>query len=244
MTQLIARLDYALYPGQDRNWDNALFRNHILSVLRQEDHILDLGAGAGIVPQLNFRGTVQRVCGVDPDERVTTNPYLDDGRQGFGEQIPFPDNAFDLVYSANVLEHLTNPLAVFTEVNRVLKPNGRFLFKTPNRWHYMPLIAQLTPTRFHKFFNRLRGRAAEDTFPTRYRANSNAAIGRLADRSGFTVKHIRLVEGRPEYLRFSAPTYLMGAAYERLMNRFDALSTFRIVMIGELEKSAPCRKSA
>ena len=66
----------------------------------------------------------------------------------------------------------------------------------------------------------------------------------MADRSGFTVKHIRLVEGRPEYLRFSAPTYLMGAAYERLMNRFDALSTFRIVMIGELEKSAPRRESA
>jgi hypothetical protein len=115
--------------------------------------------------------------------------------------------------------------------------DDKFLFKTPNRWHYMPVIAQLTPTRFHKFFNRLRGRAAVDTFPTLYRANSTRTIHRLSARSGFAVKSLRFVEGRPEYLRFSTLTYLMGATYERLMNRFDVLSRFRIVIIGALEKT-------
>jgi SAM-dependent methyltransferase len=237
MTQFIPRIDQALYAGQDKNWDNALFRLHVLAATRAEHQILDLGAGAGIVPQLNFLGAAAWVCGVDPDPRVGTNPYLDDGRIGQGEHIPYPDNTFDVVFSANVLEHLSNPLQVFQEVHRVLKPGGSFLFKTPNRWHYMPLIAQLTPTRFHKFFNRLRGRAAVDTFPTLYRANSARAIHRLAAGSGFTVKSLRFVEGRPEYLRFSTLTYLVGATYERLMNRFDVLARFRIVMIGALVKS-------
>jgi len=35
---------------------------------------LDLGAGAGIVSQMNFKGIASRVCGIDPDERVLSNP--------------------------------------------------------------------------------------------------------------------------------------------------------------------------
>ena len=237
MSSLVMRLDRALYPGVHKNWDDELFRARLLNAIRPVDTVLDLGAGAGIVPQLNLLGIAGMVCGVDPDERVTRNPYLNEGRIGFGEHIPYPSETFDIVFAANVLEHLTDPSAVFQEVNRVLKPHGRFFFKTPNRWHYMPLIAQLTPTQFHKYFNRLRGRAAVDTFPTRYRINSAGAIRRLAPICGYRVASLQFVEGRPEYLRFSALTYLVGAAYERLANRIALLEKLRVVIIGELQKT-------
>src|SRR2546422_4522275 len=84
-------LDARLYPSFKSNWDDVLFQEEVLSVLRAEYWLLDLGAGAGIVPQMNFRGRVTRVCGVDPDERVTVNPFLDEGRVGTGEAIPYPD---------------------------------------------------------------------------------------------------------------------------------------------------------
>lgn len=69
-------------------------------------------------------------------------------------------------------------------------------------------IARLTPHAFHGWVVRWRGRgrAADDVFPTRYRANSPAAIRRLAAGAGLEVVRIELIEGRPEYLRFSAPT--------------------------------------
>ena len=125
-------------------------------------------ARAGIVQQTNFRGLAARVCGVDLDPRVVDNPMLDEGKIADAGGIPYPDAAFDVVFADNVLEHLPDPLAVFREIARVLKPGGVFLFKTPNKTHYMPTIARLTPHRFHQFVNRLRGRAEIDTFPTRY----------------------------------------------------------------------------
>ena len=125
------------------------------------------------------------VCGVDLDPRVVDNPMLDEGRIANADGIPYEDARFDVVFSDNVLEHLDEPLQVFLEVARVLKPGGVFLFKTPNLWHYMPTIARLTPHWFHQYVNRLRGRAEVDTFPTRYRANCLRDIKRLAGGGGF-----------------------------------------------------------
>ena len=42
--------------------------------------------------------------------------------------------------------------------SNALKPGGCFFGKTPNRNHYMPLAARLTPLSFHKWFNKKRGR--------------------------------------------------------------------------------------
>ena len=155
---------------------------------------------------------------------------------GRGEQIPFSDESFDIVIADNVLEHLENPAEVFGEVARVLKPSGHFLAKTPNLWHYMPTIARLTPHSFHQFFNRLRGREGEDTFPTRYRANTRAALERWAASAGFRLERARVIEGRPEYLRLNPITYAMGWAYERAVNGIPGLERFRVLLIADMVK--------
>lgn len=232
----VAWLDRALYPGTTGHWDDELFRAAVLDTLEPHHALLDLGAGAGIVPQMDFRGRCARVCGLDPDERVRVNPYLDEGRVGVGESIPWPDASFDVVTADNVLEHLADPAAVLREVARVLKPGGRFLAKTPNRRHYMPLIARCTPHAFHAYVNQKRGRASVDTFPTRYQANTPGAIRRLASEVGLEVARVSLHEHRPEYLRFNAATYLVGWAWERAVNRIPPLSGLRILMIAELAK--------
>lgn len=236
MRSLVAWMDRRLYPGAGKNWDDDLFRERILASLKPEAALLDVGAGAGIVPQMNFRGRARRVCGVDPDPRVTANPHLDEGREGVGEHIPWEDGSFDVVVADNVLEHLDHPAEVFREVARVMRPGGLFLAKTPNRTHYMPLIARLTPTRFHRWVNRMRGREAEDTFPTRYRANCRADLHRLAAEVGLEVEAIELVEGRPEYMRLTAPTYALGWLYERFVNRFEFLAPMRILLVVTLRK--------
>lgn len=231
-------MDERFYPHQGKYWPEEIFRREVLRRMDDTTVSLDLGAGAGIIPQLDFRGWAKRICGIDLDPRVLENSFLDDAHVGDACEIPYPDESFDLVFSHSVFEHLEAPLEVVREIRRVLRPGGTLLIETPNRWHYMPVVAQLTPLRFHQFVNRLRGRAEVDTFPTCYRINSAGRIRRIAVEAGMEVEEIRLVDGRPEYLRISAPTYLAGIAYERLVNRFEALSRFRVVIIAALRRPA------
>lgn len=231
----VAALARTFYPHLQNRWDDAAFRKQILVYLFPYSTVLDLGAGRGFISQMNFQGIAAKVCGVDPDSCVLSNPFLDEARVGRAEAIPYPDKSFDVVFCNNVLEHLAEPALVFKEVARVLKPGGRFLFKTPNRFHYVALASSLTPHWFHQLFYRLHQTSPEDVFPTLYRANSRGRLRKLANDEGFQA-FIETIEGRPEYLRLTAPTYLLGIAYERLVNYSTLFAGMRCIIIGELRK--------
>ena len=48
-------------------------------------------------------------------------------------RLPFPDNRFDVVVNTVSVDYLTQPLEVFREVSRVLKPEGLFIVIFSNR---------------------------------------------------------------------------------------------------------------
>lgn len=50
---------------------------------------------------------------------------------GTAEKLPFRDNFFDLVVAWDVMEHVPDDRKAFSEVSRVLKPGGYFLFSLP-----------------------------------------------------------------------------------------------------------------
>jgi ubiquinone/menaquinone biosynthesis C-methylase UbiE len=49
------------------------------------------------------------------------------------ESLPFRDESFDVVVSSDVIEHLQRAERHIDDAHRVLRPRGRYLFKTPNR---------------------------------------------------------------------------------------------------------------
>jgi ubiquinone/menaquinone biosynthesis C-methylase UbiE len=57
-------------------------------------------------------------------------------QEGVGESLPFPDESFDIVYSANILEHTRDPEAVLTEGIRVLRKGGILHMEFPNHLSY------------------------------------------------------------------------------------------------------------
>ena len=236
MSKVVGWIDRRFYAEYQSNWDDEIFRERILTRIDQSHEVLDMGAGAGIVAQMNFKGIASRVCGIDPDGRVLTNPCLDEGKVAFGEDVPYPNESFDLIFADNVVEHLPEPEKVFSEVYRLLRPGGVFLAKTPNKYHYMPLIARLTPHRFHEWVNKWRGREGGDVFPTKYQANTEGDIRKLPFSVGLKVKQINHIEGRPKYLRMSFVTYIPGLLYERLVNSLSFLVRFRILLVIELQR--------
>ena len=54
--------------------------------------------------------------------------------KGSAYSLPFPDNTFDLIVCSEVLEHLHEYIDAVIEINRVLKPGGKFFASVPAFW--------------------------------------------------------------------------------------------------------------
>lgn len=238
MMKITRWMDRKFYADFTDCWDDKLLRARVLNLIAGDSRLLDLGAGRGGKSDMDFRGKCRFVAGVDPDEAVTSNPFLDEAKVMVPPhyRIPYPDESFDVVVSNSVLEHVTDMNGFFGEVSRVLKPGGLFVGKTPNRNHYVATAARFTPHRFHRFYNERRGREGRDTFPTVYACNTKRAIVSSASAHGLQVSEVTIVEGRPEYLRMNPVSYAVGLIYERLVNRFRVLERFRCVIMFELAK--------
>ncbi len=102
--------------------------------------VLDIGCGGGILAE-EFARLGCRVTGVDPSESSLETARAHAGqsgleidyRRGVGEDLPFPDASFDLVYCCDVLEHVDDLDRVIAESARVLQPGGVYLYDTINR---------------------------------------------------------------------------------------------------------------
>jgi 2-polyprenyl-6-hydroxyphenyl methylase/3-demethylubiquinone-9 3-methyltransferase len=111
--------------------------------------VLDLGCGGGLTTTcLVQRGAI--VVGVDlsyASLRVASCHARGHGHPkavfacGQAESLPFADASFDVVWCTDVLEHLSDLPTAITQVARVLKPGGLFLYDTINRtWLSRPLV--------------------------------------------------------------------------------------------------------
>jgi SAM-dependent methyltransferase len=204
----------AMRPGWRSSGEQveALVRSHVSA----DSYVLDLGCGRGGVVELIWR-TVKLAVGLDPDvaslaeHRAQGMPVI----RGRGENLPFAGESFDLIVSLWVLEHLERPDVVFREVRRVLKPGGHFVFLTPNLRNPLLLMNRLAkslPQLQRRIVPRLYGRIEADTFPVRYRANTETAIRELGTSCGLDVAILTAIRD---------PTYL---ALNRLMFRASAFS--------------------
>lgn len=69
-------------------------------------------------------------------EEMADNPQLNEylvHSLNDDPQLPFEDEQFDAAVCAVSVQYLTQPLAVFTQVNRVLKPGSPFVVSFSNR---------------------------------------------------------------------------------------------------------------
>jgi 2-polyprenyl-6-hydroxyphenyl methylase/3-demethylubiquinone-9 3-methyltransferase len=102
--------------------------------------VLDVGCGGGLFAEEVARLGCQ-VTGVDLSPRSIEMAKRHAEQMGLpityhaasGEQLPFQDNGFDMVFCCDVLEHVNDPNQVIAESARVLKSGGIYLYDTINR---------------------------------------------------------------------------------------------------------------
>lgn len=232
----------ARFYDRSRGWVDGTteFHNLIRSCVKPNATLLEIGAGP-TNPTSEFLSTLGTLTGIDPDADVMTNRFLSHAFTMQGERFPLENQAYDLCVSDYVAEHLPDPVTHLREVYRVLKPGGCYLFRTPNFTHYVTLISAATPHWFHKrVANRARGLPAEahDPYPVHYLINSSRRVKALAEDAGFRIESLRMVEKEPSYGRFAKAAFYAGLVYERLVNRFDQLASFRSNMQVVLRKPA------
>ena len=109
-----------------------------LGTIYPGEAILDIGCGAGVdtVIAALMVGESGPVTGIDlvPEmlERAKENTRLVGAlnvefMEGSAEELPFPDNSFDVVISNGVFNLVVDKVKALGEVYRVLKPGGRFM---------------------------------------------------------------------------------------------------------------------
>lgn len=105
---------------------------------------LDVGTGTGLLAIELARGIPGlEVIGLDLSD-VVLELARDNARKsevssrvtfehGDAEEMPFEDGTFDLVMSSNTLHLIENPVRMFDEIQRVLKPTGGFFISDLRR---------------------------------------------------------------------------------------------------------------
>ncbi len=107
----------------------------------QGKKLLDVGFGNGAYA-IGFAQAGATVSGIEVNsvlkeialESIKTKGLQADFQLYNGTQFPFPDASFDCLFSVSVLEHTSNPAAILSEADRVLKPGGCFYLAFPNRY--------------------------------------------------------------------------------------------------------------
>jgi ubiquinone/menaquinone biosynthesis C-methylase UbiE len=129
-------IDTFLFLGQVRR---LRLRTATLAHIQPGDAVLDVGCGTGTLAMKVARrvGVTGRVAGVDPGAEQIARARSKaarchmpiDFQIGVIEQIPFPDQTFDVVLSTLMMHHLPNGVKRqgLAEIARVLKPGGRLV---------------------------------------------------------------------------------------------------------------------
>ena len=112
--------------------------------------VIEVGCGAGVDLARFARGGAD-VTGVDLASSAIDLARANFEQQGLrgefrvadGEQLPFPDGSFDLVYAHGVVQYTANPQRLVDECRRVLKPGGEAMFQVYNRISWLNALSKL-----------------------------------------------------------------------------------------------------
>lgn len=175
--------------GRDRGY-HRLIDDQAAAVVRRVATgrtALEVGCGTGLVMQ-RVAGFAAHVTGIDvsPGMLARARERGLDVCEGSATALPFPDAAFDVVYSFKVLAHVEPVEPALAEMARVTRPGGHLVFDAYNRDSLRFLVKRtFGPRRTSSAFD-------EGAIATRFDSPADAlrragALGTVVDVAGIRI---------------------------------------------------------
>jgi SAM-dependent methyltransferase len=203
-----------LYEGRWSSFDRELHGTdeYRLSLLRGRisEPAIDIGAGDGMIAR---RIGLERVLSVDQETSGLTG--LGSAVCARAEAVPVRDGAFRTAILCEVLEHVSDPLAVLEECSRIVAPGGTLLITVPA----FPIATLESVWRRRKFGAAIRAHNVRDWDPEHERRLAEPELKRLLTRSGWQPLSVERF--------FSSPALAAIFGFERFANRAPSWRTLR-----------------
>jgi SAM-dependent methyltransferase len=128
--------------------------HHLLRLVHFDGYagrrVLEVGCGAG-TDLARFAKGGALVTGIDIASSAIELARANFEQQGLrgdfqianGEQLPCPDESFDLVYAHGVVQYTADPKRLVEECRRVLAPGGEAIFQVYNRVSWLNALSKL-----------------------------------------------------------------------------------------------------
>jgi ubiquinone/menaquinone biosynthesis C-methylase UbiE len=118
----------------------------LISTYGAISQVVDVGCGSGKFSSFLFQQFKTSLIGVDGNEYALAKAKNNDFEKTFkvenlsSSQLPLQDISYEFVFCRDVLEYLMKPMYLLGEINRILKPGGKFLVHVPN---HFPILGRI-----------------------------------------------------------------------------------------------------
>jgi ubiquinone/menaquinone biosynthesis C-methylase UbiE len=141
-----------------------------------------------------YSGLFENCIGIDRNIQPRNN---DKGNthfiQGDLESLPLKSESVDVFLTNFVLEHIKDPQSFFSEVKRVIKPQGLLIIWTPNLNSASGFLLRVLPSHVKEMLKRYYYSTC--FYPAYYQSNSPTKLDSILNNTGFEKVKLELKDG-------------------------------------------------